>query len=404
MSSRETFVIVGASLAGARAAQTLRLEGFDGEVLLVGAERHPPYERPMVSKEALGGDFAVEQAYLQPVGAWSEQEVELLLSTQVTGIDRSSRRVELSDGRSVAADKVLLCTGGRPRRLPVDGAELEGVLYLREMDDALVLSDRLTAGARVVIVGGGFIGAEVAARAAEAGCDVTLIEAEDVPLWRVLGQELGARIARLHRSNGVRVATRTTVSRISGGPAVTHVVTSDDEWIPADVVVVGVGIVPATDLAASAGLAIGNGILIDGFCQSSVDGVYAAGDVANQLNPIFGERMRVEHWKNAQEQGAAAARAMLGRGTEFRHIPWFWSDQYDCRLQMTGHPSPSDSVVYRGDPESTSFTAFFTRNAVLKAAFCINRPRDVRQAMSVIESGRPVDVGQLTDADASIRS
>jgi 3-phenylpropionate/trans-cinnamate dioxygenase ferredoxin reductase subunit len=401
---RESIAIIGANLAGGRAAQALRSEGFDGHIILIGAEPYPPYERPPLSKQVLLREYQPERAYLMPQSGWDELNVSLRLSTTVTAIDPAAHEVQLSDGNRIRAGKILLCTGGHVRRLQVPGANLDGVHYLRTMDDAISVRDRLTPDLPVVVVGGGFIGAEVAASARMAGCDVAMLEVEDVPLWRVLGRELGGRLTRFHRDRGVRVATRTTVERIEGNRSVTHVVTTNNERLNAELVVVGVGIVPAVELAEAAHVEVSNGIVVNEFCETSAPNVWAAGDVANHPNSIIGQRVRLEHWQNAQNQAVAAAKSMLGRGVPFREVPWFWSDQYDLNIQMSGHPHPDDTLVYRGDADSTSFSAFFLRNGVLRAALGVNRPGDVRATMKYIETGPNLDPHVLADETTDLRN
>ncbi|MGQ4618835.1 FAD-dependent oxidoreductase [Nocardia sp. R7R-8] len=399
----DSVAIVGANLAGGRAAQTLRKEGFEGEIHLIGSEPHPPYERPALSKELLLGDYEPRQTYLQNEEAWAEQGVELRLGTTVTRIHRSSRRLELSDGSFLEAGKVLLCTGGRVRRLPLPGAELDGVEYLRTIEDALSVRDRLTGGAPVVVIGGGFIGAEVAACARLAGAEVTMVESERVPLWRVLGEELGGILTDIHRDRGVRIKTKVTVERIEGNGSVSAVWTSDGERIDASTVVVGVGINPATELAEGAGVDVGNGILVNEFCETSVPGIYAAGDVANHPNAILGNRVRLESWENARKQAAAAAKSMLGKPQAYNDVPWFWSDQYDINIQMAGQPDPTDAIVYRGDPRSDSFSAFFLREKSLRAVVAVNRPRDVKRTTKYIASKQCLVSAQLADESVDLR-
>ncbi|MFE2487692.1 NAD(P)/FAD-dependent oxidoreductase [Streptomyces mirabilis] len=400
---KESIAVVGANLAGGRAAQTLRKEGFEGDIHLIGMEPHPPYERPVLSKEVLLENCDPAQAYLQTEDAWEQQGIQLRLSTVVTRIHRQSRQLELSDGGLVRANKVLLCTGGRVRRLPVPGAELEGVEYLRTIDDAVAVRDRLQTGAPVVVIGGGFIGAEVAACAKLNGCEVTMLEAEDVPLWRVLGHELGGILCGIHRDQGVHVKTKTTVDRIEGNGRVTNVVTSEGERIEASTVVIGVGITPATELAEGAGLEVGNGIMVNEFCETSIPGIYAAGDVANHPNAILGGRVRLESWQNAQKQATAAAKSMLGESKMFNDVPWFWSDQYDLNIQMSGQPDPTDSIVYRGDKSSRSFSAFFLRDGVLRSVVAFNRARDVKRTMTYIASRQILEPAQLGDESVDLR-
>lgn len=401
---RQTIAIVGANLAGGHAARTLRAEGFDGEIQLIGSEPHPPYERPVLSKEVLLRQCEPERAYLQSTDVWSQQDITLRLGTTVERIRPTERELELSGGGAIRADKVLLCTGGRVRRLDIPGSDLEGVEYLRTIEDSIAIRERLRPGAPVVVIGGGFIGAEVAACARESGCVVGLLEHGDVPLSRVLGREIGLALTRIHREEGVTVATKTSVARIEGNRSVTHVVTTEGDRIEATLVVIGVGIDPAVELAAQASLDVDNGIIVDEFCQTSNPGIYAAGDVANHPNGILGERVRLEQWQNANNQGAAAARSMLGRREKFCEVPWFWSDQFDVSVQMVGRPSAEDAIVYRGDPESRSFSAFFVRNGALRGAVGVNRPRDVKRTTAYIASGQTVDSAKLADETVDLRT
>lgn len=399
-----TIAIVGANLAGGRAAQSLRAEGFGGSIHLIGSERHPPYERPVLSKEVLLGQCEPTKSYLQSEASWAEQDVSLHLGMTVRRIRPADRELELSDGQTLRADKVLLCTGGRVRRLNLPGADLPGVTNLRTIDEANEIRAALTAGASVIVIGGGFIGAEVAASARKLGCQVTWLEAGEVPLQRVLGATVGQAIANLHQDQGVRVLPATTVTRIEGDTRVRQVVTTAGERIAADLVVVGIGIVPNTELAQSAGAAVKNGVLVDSHCETSIPGLYAAGDVANHINPIFGERVRLEQWQNAHNQAAVAAACMLGGTAVHREVPWFWSDQYDVGLQMSGCPTASDSVVVRGDASSHSFSAFFVRNGTLRGVVGVNRPRDVKRTMAVVAAQQPIDPRLLADESFDLRT
>lgn len=398
-----TFAIVGANLAGGRAAEALRNNGFDGRIVLIGAEAHPPYERPPLSKALLSGDATVESTYLRPLDGWEADGVELRLDTRVTSIDARNRSLECNDGQRIEADKVLLCTGGHVRHLNVPGVDLPGVTYLRTMEESLCIAAQLRQGADVVVVGAGFIGAEVAATAQQLGCNVTMLEVADVPLWRVLGHELGALYAAEHRKRGIDLRTGTGIDRIEGDHRVRRVVLTDGTTVDADVVVVGVGIEPATELAEAAGLEVANGIVIDEHCHTSVEGIFAAGDVADHPNRLFGQRIRLESWQNAQDQGVAAAKAMLGDAAPYVSVPWFWSDQYDLNLQMAGRPAPDDTVVFRGVPESMSFCAFYLRDGVVVGVVGVNQGREVRTAMKLIERRATVPCDVLGDPSVDLR-
>ncbi len=400
----ESIAIVGASLAGARAAQALRARGFDGRISLIGAEGYPPYDRPPLSKEVLAGTKAPEDTYLVAGGYWAEQQIDLELGQPVVSLRHAERAVELADGRTIAVDKVLLCTGGHARTLDVTGSELKGVRYLRTLDDSLAIREQLVPGARVVVVGAGFIGAEVAANARGLGCDVTLVEIARVPLGRVLGEDLGHYYGQVHRARGVRLLTGIGVDEIAGDTAVRQVVLTDGTAIDADVVVIGVGIEPATGLAAQVGAEISNGIVVNEYCETTVAGIYAAGDVANHPNAIIGQRVRLEHWQNAQKQAAAAASAILGGREPYTEVPWFWSDQYDLNLQVAGHPHASYDIAYRGQKEQGSFSAFYLERGVVRAVLAVNRPGDVRAGMDLIAASVTVNAAILGDESTDLRA
>lgn len=401
---KDSYVIVGANLAGGSAAQALRKEGYDGRIVLIGAEEHPPYERPPLSKDFLLKDCRATDSYLLHSDDWNDLDVDLRLGTKVVRVDVGSGGVELADGARLRADKVLLCTGGRVRRIAVPGSELAGVHYLRTIEDAMMFKCAVDAKLPVVVVGGGFIGMEVAASARLAGCAVTLLEAGAAPLSRVLGRELGGRIGDYHREQGLTVLTNTTLQRIEGENHVCCVVTSDGKRIEAGAVVIGIGITPADDLAREAGIKIDNGIAVDSYCETSVKGVFAAGDATSHPNAIFGARLRLENWKNAREQAAVAAASMLGRFQPYCEVPWFWSDQGDLNIQASGLLSPGDQVVYRGDPESQSFSAFFLNNGVLRGAVGINRGRDIKRTLGLIRERKEVNAAHLSDEGIDLRS
>ncbi|MCS7275580.1 MAG: FAD-dependent oxidoreductase [Dehalococcoidia bacterium] len=403
MAPRSTVVIVGANLAGGRAAEALRKEGFDGRIFLVGEEPHPPYERPPLSKEYLRGEMPREELFVQPESFWAEQEIELLMGVRAVSLDLAHKRVELSSGERLSFDKLLLATGGRVRRLEVPGADLEGIHYLRTVDDSEALARELRPGRRLAIVGAGFIGSEVAASAREKGLEVTMIEVLPLPLQKALGPEVGRIYADIHRQHGVELVLGEGVERFEGDSRLQAVVTSTGRRIECDLALVGVGIVPATELAEAAGLAVDNGIVVNEFCQTSHPDVYAAGDVANFYSPVLGRRLRVEHWHNAQNQGVAAARSML-RGEPYAEVPWFWSDQYDLNMQYVGFADAWDRVVFRGDVEARRFTAFYLRQGRLEAALAINRPRDIRAARELIQARAVLDPERLADESQDLRS
>lgn len=395
--------VVGASLAGGRAALSLRERGFDGEIHLIGSERHPPYERPPLSKGVLSKMLPVEEAYLVDEADWERSEIALHLSTTVSSIDANTQSLELSAGGRLRVDGVVLCTGARPHQLKLPGTDLGGVATLRVIDDAEAIGQRLLRGGPVVIIGGGFIGMEVAATANMMGCSVTVLEAGDVPLSQAIGAEVAWWITEKLRERGVSFLTRTSATKIEGTHGnVTHVITTSGGKLPASAVVIGVGVSPNTDLAIACGAKVDNGIVVNEFCETSVPSVYAAGDVASSPDVILGRRTRLEHWQNAQNQGIAAAGSVLGHRVPFREVPWFWSDQADLNIQVAGHPRGSDETVFRGDPESDEFTVFFLTGGVMTGAIAINDRRTLRSSIRLIGARSRVEAALLGDTNVAL--
>jgi 3-phenylpropionate/trans-cinnamate dioxygenase ferredoxin reductase component len=402
MTSDQTFVIVGAGLAGAKAAETLRAEGFDGRLVLVGAETERPYERPPLSKDYLRGEAGRDAVYVHDERFYAEQSIELRLGRTAVRLSPASSELTLDDGERLRYDRLLLATGAEPRRLSIPGHELPGVLYLRSVEDSDALRERLDAGGAAVVVGAGWIGAEVAASARQRGLDVTLIEPTSVPLERVLGAEVGAVFAELHADHGVRMLLDTGVQAFEGDGAVQRVRTSDGRDVDCDFVVVGVGVSPRTGLAAQAGLAVDNGIVVDEGLRTSAPGVFAAGDVANAHHPFYGERIRVEHWANALHQGPAAARPMLDRAGAYDRLPYFFSDQYDVGMEYAGYARHWDRVVFRGDPASREFIAFWLTGDRVVAGMNLN-VWDVTDAIQrLIRERVAVDDRRLADPDVPL--
>jgi 3-phenylpropionate/trans-cinnamate dioxygenase ferredoxin reductase subunit len=397
--TKSTFILLGGGLASATAASTLRAEGFDGRVIIVGDEKHRPYSRPPLSKDVLRGEKSSERTWLRPPAWYASKDIELQLGVRAVTVDPRAHRVELADGSNLVYDKLLVATGGIPRTLDIPGADLPGVFYLRRLDDALALREHLIPAAEVMVIGAGFIGAEVAASARALGCKVTMLEIAEIPLGRALGPMIGQIYADLHRERGVELCTGVSVERIEGHRHVQRVVTTDGRVHEASVVVIGVGLLPDLDLARRSGFATGNGIMVDEFCRTSVDDVFAAGDIAHHPNHFLGRQIRVEHWQNAQHQGTAAARNMLGQQKPFREVPWVWSDQYEHNLQIVGLASPTERVVVRGDAAMRKFSAFFVRDGRVAAALAINRPEDVRVARLMIQHGTEVTEAHLADVD-----
>ncbi len=398
MTTAKTFVIVGASLAGAKAAETLRAEGFDGRLVLIGAEHERPYERPPLSKDYLRGEVGREQVYVHPEAFYAEQEIELRLGRTAVSLDTSISQLALDDDERLRYDRLLIATGAEPRRLSIPGGALDGVLYLRSVVDSDALRERLDRGGSVVVVGAGWIGAEVAASARQRGLDVTIIEPASVPLERVLGPELGAVYRDIHVDHGVHMLLETGVDGFEGSSAVERVRTSDGRTLDCDFVVVGVGVRPRTALAADGGLYVDDGIVVDEHLQTSMHRVFAAGDVAMAAHPHYG-RIRVEHWANALRQGPVAARNMLGRSEVYDHVPYFFSDQYDVGMEYAGYARTWDRVVFRGDPASREFIAFWLVGDRVVAGMNVNVWDVTDQIQDLVRSGVHIDDRRLANPD-----
>ena len=396
---KQTFVIVGAGLAGAKAAETLREEGYDGRLVLLGAEPERPYERPPLSKEYLRGETDREQAYVHEAAFYEEHGIELRSGEHVVRLDPGRRELTLQSDERLAYDRLLLTTGSAPRRLSIPGSELEGVHYLRTFRDSDALRARLDAGGRLVVIGAGWIGCEVAASARQRGLEVTVIAPHSVPFERVLGSEVGAIYRDIHVDHGVEMLLGTAVAALEGADSVERVRLNDGRTIDCDAVVVGIGATPRALLAAAAGLDVDNGILVDERLETSAPGVFAAGDVANQLHPSLG-RLRVEHWDNALQQGPAAARSMLGSTEGYARLPYFFSDQYDVGMEYSGHATDWDRIVFRGDPAEREFIVFWLRDGRVLAGMNVN-VWDVAETIRWL-IGHPVDEGRLADPDVPL--
>jgi 3-phenylpropionate/trans-cinnamate dioxygenase ferredoxin reductase subunit len=402
MTSDRTFVIVGASLTGAKAAETLRAEGFDERVVLIGDEDERPYERPPLSKDYLRGEADRETVYVHPEGFYAEHDIELRLGRTAVSVDVVGNELALDDGERLRYDRLLLATGAEPRSLSIPGGDLAGVLYLRSVADCDALRGRLDRGGAVVVIGAGWIGAEVAASARQRGLDVTVIDPLTVPLERVLGTEVGAVYRDIHVDHGVHMLLGTGVEAFEGGTAVERVRTSDGRELECDFVVVGVGVQPRIGLAAQAGLAVDNGILVDERLQTSAPGVFAAGDVANAHHPFYGERIRVEHWANALHQGPVAARAMLGHADVYDRLPYFFSDQYDVGMEYAGFARSWDRVVFRGDPATREFIAFWLTGDRVVAGMNVNVWDVIDPIQRLIGERVAVDDRRLADPDVPL--
>jgi 3-phenylpropionate/trans-cinnamate dioxygenase ferredoxin reductase subunit len=399
----KTFVIVGASLAGASVAATLREEGFDGKVVLIGQERHAPYERPPLSKEYLRGEESIEKALVHPADFYSSHDIETRFGIKAIRVDTADKTVELADGESIPYDKVVITTGSRNRQLPIPGLDLEGVYDLRTIEDADRIRAEIVPGRRAAVVGMGFIGSEVASSLRQLGLQVTGIHAGKSPLSRVLGDRVGQVMSKIHRDQGVEMFVGERASGFEGNARVERVLTDNGRKIECDFAVVGLGVEPVTDVVADSDVELENGILADEFCHTNVDGVFAAGDVSNHFHPVFNQRMRLEHWHNALNQGPVAARNMLGLTSRHDEIPWFWSDQYDYNLQYAGFATEWDDFVLRGSLEDRDFIGFYLNEGVVSAAVGMNRGSEVRRATKLIEARRPIEPGRLKDDDSDLK-
>ncbi len=401
---QRTFVIVGASLAGAKAAEELRTRGFDGRLVLIGCEPERPYERPPLSKDYLRGESEREEVYVHPEGFYAEHDIELLIETTVTAIDPNGSRITLGDDRELEFDRLLLSTGAQPRRLLVPGADLGGIYPLRTLADCDVLRGLLDKGGRVAVIGAGWIGSEFAASARQRGLDVSLIAEVALPNERIFGPEIGTFYRDVHAQHGVDLQLGTSVEAFEGNGAVTGVRIGGDRVVPCDFAVVGIGVKPRVQLAEGAGLKVDNGVLVDEKLQSSAPNIFAAGDIANALNPFYGRRLRVEHWSNALHQGPAAARAMLSEPVSFDRIPYFFSDQYDVGMEYSGDAPQWDQVVFRGKREDGEFIAFWLRDGRVLAGMNVNVWDVQDHIRALIRSRNVVDVNALVDPDTPLES
>jgi 3-phenylpropionate/trans-cinnamate dioxygenase ferredoxin reductase component len=407
MTASTTFVIVGASLAGAKAAEALREEGFGGPLILIGEDRERPYERPPLSKGYLLGNAGRETIYVHPGQWYSEHDIDMRLGVSVTGIDAAGHRVILADGSQVDYAKLLLTTGSSPRRLSVPGADLDGVLYLRRVEDSDQIKTTLKAAGRIVVIGAGWIGLETAAAARAADVEVTVLESAELPLLRVLGREAAEVFAGLHRDHGVDLRFGVEIAEITGsGGRADGVRLADGSHIKADAVIAGVGITPNSQLADAAGVTTGNGITVDAQLRSSDPDIYAAGDVANAFHPLLGKHIRVEHWANALNQPQTAARAMLGQEVAYDRVPYFYTDQYDLGMEYAGYVEPGgyDEVVFRGDVGQREFVAFWLGGGRVLAGMNVN-VWDVNDAIqALVRAGKPVNVSRLADPEVPLEA
>ena len=393
-----SIVVIGAGQAGGWVAKTLRDQKFAGKIVLVGDEQYPPYERPPLSKDVLLGSRSLESTYLWPLTKLTELNIDLMFGCRATSIERLNKTVILSNGRTLAYDRLMLTTGSRVRRLGTLGATLPGIHYMRGIDDTLAISRSLASGSRLLVVGGGWIGLEIAAAARQRSVDVVLVEASGQLCSRVLPPDLARYLQRRHEDRGVRVLLDTTVTRFRGEEHFEFAELSNGNQIAADTVVIGIGAVPNAEIASDAGLETNNGIVVDVFGRTSDDSIYAAGDVANQPNGL-GARVRLESWSNAQNQAIAVAKAMLGVESPYQDVPYFWSDQYDTKLQILGLLADYNDIVVRGD-EDSRFISFYMKGNKIAAVAAVNRPQDMAVARRLMQKKVAVDSRRLVSAES----
>jgi 3-phenylpropionate/trans-cinnamate dioxygenase ferredoxin reductase component len=408
---RPPIVIVGASLAGGTAAVTLREQGFDGDLVLIGAERQLPYNRPPLSKGYLRGQDRFEDQLVKLASYYAEQRIQLKLGVRATAIDAKQKVVELESGESVVYDRLLVATGGRNRAFSVPGANLAGVFQLRTVEDCDRIRAAASRGRRAVVIGFGFIGSEVSAALRHLGVGVVAVEGGRVPLARVVGDEVGQVLADIHREKGVELISEDSVAALEGGDRVERVRTRKNRVFECDLVVAGIGIVPNIELLEAAGAQVDNGVLVDERCRTSLPDVFAAGDVTNHLHPIFG-RLRVEHWNNGYQQGRAAARSLLGGTQLYDYVHTFWSDQYEHLIEYVGFAPSWDRVVFRGRPESRKFLGFYLKDGIVRAAIGLNRggdPEDpqadseLKAAVEMVRRRASINPKKLADENVELR-
>ncbi|HEX7038045.1 MAG TPA: FAD-dependent oxidoreductase [Pseudomonadales bacterium] len=396
-------VIVGAGHAAGQAAACLRQEGYEGEIVLIGEERHIPYQRPPLSKQYLSGEHGLERVHLRPAKFYQDKNITLKTGVRTEAIDVAATTVTTDAGETIAYDKLLLATGARPRRLTIPGHDLRGIHYLRGIDDVDAIRAELAPGKRLVIVGGGYIGLEVASVAVEQGLEVHVLEMEQRILQRVTTPRMSEFYHRLHTSRGVHIHCRAAVTAFKGNGHVQGVICGDNaEEYPAEIVIVGIGVIPNTELAEAAGIECSNGIVVDDRCRTSAPDVFAAGDCTNHPNPLLGRRLRLESVPNAMEQSRVAAANMCGGDKVYASIPWFWSDQYELKLQMVGFSSDGDTEVVRGDMASNQFAVFYLKEGRVAAVDAVNSPKDFMICKQLI--GRPVDPAVLADPQADLKA
>jgi len=404
MSDDRTFVIIGASQAGGWVAQTLRNEGFEGNVILIGEEPYLPYERPPLSKAALLGEVTVDSTYFWQQEALDEANIEVRLNTRVTAIDRDAKEIEIEGGDRIAYDKLAITTGARVRKLPIEGADLPGVFYLRTMGDTLAIRNAVKDGATAMIVGGGWIGLECAATLTKLGCKSVVVEAADRLCGRAVTPEISDWMLKFHTDHGVDVRLSTGLEKFEGNGQLERAVLPGGDTIDCSIAVVGIGVIANVELAQDAGLKIDNGIVVDDRACTSDPDIVAAGDVTNHPNGLLERRIRLESYENAQNQGITAGKAMLDKAEPYSEIPWFWSDQFDANLQMIGLPQDWDETATRGDQDSNEFVTFYLKNGMIDGAISVNNPRDLRVGKRLMQGKKQVSAAELIDPETKLQA
>jgi 3-phenylpropionate/trans-cinnamate dioxygenase ferredoxin reductase component len=399
----ERVVIAGAGHAAGQLVASLKRQKFDGQIVLVGDEAYLPYQRPPLSKKFLSGDLAAERLYVKPPAFYDDPQIELRLETVITKVDCDSKTLETNSGDDVPYDKLILALGSRVRRLSIDGADLAGVHYLRSIDDVDGIRAEMQNRKNAVIIGAGYIGLEVAAVTRQLGLEVTVIEVADRVMGRVVSPEISDFYQIEHTSQGVRLRLSTGIKAFCGKDRVQAVETDDGELIPADFVVVGVGILPNTELAIEAGLRVEDGIVVDNRCQTSDPSVYAVGDCTRHPNAIYDRQLRLESVHNALEQAKTAANNICGVETHYSEVPWFWSDQYDLKLQIAGLSTDYDDVIIRGNPADRSFACLYLKDSRLIATDAVNSPKEFVQSKALIASRMRISRDRLADSDIQLK-
>ena len=395
--------MVGGGHAAGQAVARMRQNGYQGEITLIGDEAYVPYQRPPLSKQYLAGELPIERVLLRPPQFYADKRIALKLGQRVESLDAQAKSIKLTTGETLDYDKLLLATGGRARRLPLPGAECAAIHYLRDIRDVDSIRGKVFSGAKLVIVGGGYIGLEVASAGTKLGVEVTVLEMESRVLARVTSARMSAYYEHLHAGRGVRIVTGARAARFEELGERVRVHCADGKAFEADIVIIGAGILPQIELAEAAGLACENGILVDEHCATSDPDIYAAGDCTNHPNPLLGRRLRLESVPNAMEQARVCADNMCAKPATYAAIPWFWSDQFELKLQMAGFSTGADEEVQRGDAAENAFAVFYLKSGQIIAVECVNTPREFMAARKLIESGKQVSARQLADLNTPLQ-